>query len=276
MTVPERTLNDGTKLPSLGFGTYQLVGDDGVVAVRSAIECGYRLLDTAFIYDNERQVAEAVRQSDVARDEIVVATKLPGRFHGYEETLAGFEESRKNLGFDYVDTFLIHWPMPRVDKFLDSWRAMIRLRDDGLVRSIGVCNFTEELLTRIIDETGVVPAVNQIELHPHFPQPEMRAFHAAHGIQTQSWSPLAHEKGTVSDPVVVAIAEAHGVSPAQVVLRWHVQLESIPLPKSSTAARQRENLDVFGFELTDSEVSAISGLESGRLWGGDPNIIEEF
>ncbi len=276
MMIHNRPLNDGNELPAIGFGTYLLNGDEGTDAVLSAIACGYRLLDTALNYENEAQVGEAVRRSGVPREDIVLATKLPGRFHGYEETLAGFEESRANLGVDYLDVFLIHWPMPRVARFLDSWRAMITLRDDGLVRSIGVSNFTQEHLAFIIQETGVVPAVNQIELHPHFPQAAMREFHAEHGIQTQSWSPLAHQRELLANPAVAAVAKAHGVTPAQAVLRWHVQLGSIPLPKSSHASRQRENLDVFGFELSDAEVASIASLESGRLWGGDPDTNEEF
>lgn len=276
MTIPTHALNDGNSLPAIGFGTYQLTGREGADAVLTAIEAGYRLLDTALNYENEAEVGEAMRRSGLPREELLVTTKLPGRFHGFDETLAGFEESRANLELDYVDLFLIHWPLPRVGKYLDSWRAMIRLREEGLVRSIGVSNFTREHLTVIMGETGVVPAVNQIELHPHFPQAAMRAFHAEHGIRTQSWTPLARQRSVIEDPIVTAVAETHGVTPAQAVLRWHVQLGSIPLPKSAHADRQRENLDVFGFELTDAEVASISSLESGRLWGGDPDTNEEF
>lgn len=276
MTIPSVTLNDGKALPAIGFGTYTLTGEDGADAVLSAIHAGYRLIDTALNYENEGAVGEAVRRSGLPREHLRITTKLPGRFHGYEETLTGFEESRANLGVDYVDLFLIHWPLPRLGKYLDSWKAMIRLRDEGLVHSIGVSNFAQEHLLRLIDETGVVPAVNQIELHPHFPQGMMRAFHAEHGIQTQSWTPLAHQRAVLDDPVVTAIAEAHAVTPAQAVLRWHVQLGSIPLPRSAHAARQRENLDLFGFELTEAEVASIAALESGRLWGGDPETNEEF
>ena len=276
MTIPEKTLNDGNFLPAIGFGTFKLNGDDGGNSVLSAIDAGYRLLDTALNYENEAEVGEAVRRSGIPREEIAIATKLPGRFHGYEETLQGFEESRRNLGVDYVDLFLIHWPMPRIDRYLDAWRAMIRLKEQGLVRSIGVSNFTQRHLTRVIEETGVVPAVNQIELHPHFPQAAMREFHAVHGIQTQSWTPLARQRSVLDNPVVTGVANAHDVTPAQAVLRWHVQLDTIPLPKSARASRQAENLDVFGFELTDAEVRSISALESGRLWGGDPDTNEEF
>ena len=276
MTIPEKTLNDGNFLPAIGFGTFKLNGDDGTDSVLSAIDAGYRLLDTALNYENEAEVGEAVRRSGIPREEIAIATKLPGRFHGYEETLQGFEESRRNLGVDYVDLFLIHWPMPRIDRYLDAWRAMIRLKEQGLVRSIGVSNFTQRHLTRVIEETGVVPAVNQIELHPHFPQAAMREFHAVHGIQTQSWTPLARQRSVLDNPVVTGVANAHDVTPAQAVLRWHVQLGTIPLPKSARASRQAENLDVFDFELTDAEIASISSLESGRLWGGDPDTNEEF
>ncbi|MEO7349672.1 MAG: aldo/keto reductase [Terrimesophilobacter sp.] len=276
MVIPTRTLNDGHEIPAIGFGTYKLTGDDGVGSVLSALEAGYRLIDTALNYENEVQVGEAIRRSGIPRHEITVATKLPGRFHGEHETRTGFEESLSNLGVDFVDLFLIHWPLPRVDKFVDSWRAMIMLRDAGFIRSIGVSNFTQSHLSRIIEETGVVPAVNQIELHPHFGQAAMRAFHAEHGIQTQSWSPLAQSRSLIDNAVVTAVADAHGVTPSQAVLAWHVQLGSVPIPKSATLARQRENLDIFGFELTDAEVDSLSSLDSGRLWGGDPETNEEF
>ncbi|TFB80720.1 aldo/keto reductase [Terrimesophilobacter mesophilus] len=274
--IPTRTLNDGRELPAIGFGTYKLNGDEGVDAMVGAIGAGYRLLDTALNYENEAELGEAVRRSGIPREDILITSKLPGRFHGFEETRAGFHESLRNLGVDYLDLFLIHWPLPRIGKYVESWRAMIGLRDEGLIRSIGVSNFTREHLDVIIGETGVVPTVNQIELHPHFPQGEMRAFHAEKGIQTESWTPLARQRSVLTDPIVTAVAGAHGVTPAQAVLRWHVELGSIPLPKASTGARQHENLGVFGFELTDAEVESISSLESGRLWGGDPETNEEF
>lgn len=276
MTIPTRTLNDGHQIPAIGFGTYKLTGDAGMNSVVTAIEGGYRLIDTALNYENEAVVGEAIRRSGVPREEITLATKLPGRFHGEVETRAGFMESLSNLGVDYVDLFLIHWPLPRIGKYLDSWRTMIELQKEGLIRSIGVSNFTQEHLGLLMKETGIVPAVNQIELHPHFPQAAMRVFHAEHGIQTQSWSPLAQLRSLLEDPIVVAAAHAHDVTPSQAVLRWHVQLGSIPIPKSANTSRQRENLDVFGFELTDAEVDSISSLESGRLWGGDPETNEEF
>lgn len=274
--IPMKTLNDGHQLPALGFGTYKLNGEDGINSIVSALESGYRLLDTALNYENEREVGEAIRRSGIPRDEIFVTTKLPGRHHGFDEALQSFEESRANLGLDYVDLYLIHWPLPRIDKYVDTFRAMLKLREDGLVRSVGVSNFTEDYLNRVISETGVTPAVNQIELHPRFPQGHLREFHARHDIVTESWSPLARGNDVREEPVVAAIAAEHGVTPTQVVLRWHVQLGAVPIPKSSSPERQRENFDVFGFELSHAEIASISSLESGRLWDGDPETNEEF
>lgn len=274
--VPSIGLNDGRTIPSLGLGTYSMDGDEGAAQVATAIEAGYRLLDTALNYGNEGAVGEAVRRVDVPRDELVVTSKLPGRHHGYDETLASFEESRRNLGLDRIDLYLIHWPLPRVDKFVDSWRAFVKLQEDGLVGSIGVSNFTEEHLQRVADATGVVPAVNQVELHPYFPQAALRAVHERMGVVTESWSPLAKQSELLTEQVVVDIARAHNRTPTQVVLRWHVELGAVPVPKSADAGRQRENLGVFDFELTPDEVAALSGLERGRLWDGDPETHEEF
>jgi 2,5-diketo-D-gluconate reductase A len=274
--IPTYPMNDGRTIPAIGFGTYNLRGEDGIASIVSALQAGYRLLDTALNYNNEVEVGEAIRRSGINRDEIMVTTKLPGRHHGFDETLASFEESRGHLGMDYVDLYLIHWPLPRIGKYVDTWRAMIQLREQGLVRSIGVSNFTPEYLSRLIDETGVAPAVNQIELHPRFPQQAMRQANLSHGIVTESWSPLARQHPVDTEPVIVGIAAEHEVTPAQVVLRWHVQLGAVPVPKSASPRRQAENLDVFGFRLTDAEITAISSLESGRLWGGDPETNEEF
>jgi 2,5-diketo-D-gluconate reductase A len=274
--IPTYPMNDGRTIPAIGFGTYNLRGEDGIASIVSALQAGYRLLDTALNYNNEVEVGEAIRRSGINRDEIMVTTKLPGRHHGFDETLASLEESRGHLGLDYVDLYLIHWPLPRIGKYVDTWRAMIQLREQGLVRSIGVSNFTPEYLSRLIDETGVAPAVNQIELHPRFPQQAMRQTNLSHGIVTESWSPLARQHPVDTEPVIVAIAAEHEVTPAQVVLRWHVQLGAVPVPKSASPRRQAENLDVFGFRLTDAEITAISSLESGRLWGGDPETNEEF
>jgi diketogulonate reductase-like aldo/keto reductase len=276
LSTPAHTLNDGTTIPALGLGTWPLDDDGAERAVLSALETGYRLVDTATNYRNETGVGRAVARGGVPREEIVVTTKLPGRHHGYEETLASFEESRRRLGLEYVDLYLIHWPLPRRDKYVDSWRAMIKLREDGLVRSIGVSNFTPGHIDRLEKETGVLPSVNQIELHPLFPQDELRAFHTAKGIVTESWSPLGRGSELLSDPAVVAVADAHGVAPGQVVLRWHTQLGALPIPKSASPGRQRENLDVFGFELTDEEMRAVSADRAHRRLGGDPERHEEF
>lgn len=275
VTIPTVSLNDGTAFPELGFGTYTLRGDDGVAAIEGAIGAGYRLLDSAVNYQNEVEVGEAVRRSGI-RDELIVTTKVPGREHGYEETVRSAHGSLERLGLDRIDLYLIHWPNPSVDRYVETFRAMIDLRRDGKVGSIGVSNFTAAMLTRLIDETGVTPAVNQVEMHPYFPQDALRAFHAAHGIRTESWSPLARRSELLSEQVVADVAAAHGVSPTQAVLRWHTQLGSTPIPKSATPARQVENADVFDFTLTDAEIRAISGLERGRLWDGDPETHEEM
>ena len=278
MAIPTHTLNDGSVLPAIGFGTYPLKDDEAVSGIVSAIEAGYRLLDTAVNYGNEREVGEAVRACGLPREELLVASKIPGRDHGYDDAIASVHGSLERLGLDYLDLHLVHWPNPSVGKYAEAWRALVDLREQGLVRSIGVSNFTAAHLDRIIAETGVTPAVNQIELHPYFPQVEMRAVNADRGIQTESWSPLGKRQAPFTEPAVADAAEAHGVTPGQVILRWQVQLGSIPIPKSATPERQRANLDVFGFELTDAEMSAITALgrPDGRLFGGDPDTHEEM
>ncbi|MFF5662012.1 aldo/keto reductase [Streptomyces griseofuscus] len=273
--IPVHTLNDGTTIPALGLGTWPLDDSAAERAVREALGLGYRLVDTAVNYRNETGVGRALANVGVPREELVVTTKLPGRHHGYQETLASFEESRRRLGVEYVDLYLIHWPNPRVGKYVDSWKAMIKLREDGLIRSIGVSNFTPEHIMRLEKETGVLPSVNQIELHPLFPQEELRAFHADQGILTESWSPLGRGSHLLGDPHVGRIADEHGVSPGQVLLRWHVQLGALPIPKSADPERQRANLDVFGFELDSDQMAAIARHAPTRL-GGDPETHEEF
>lgn len=277
MTTPEYTLNDGTLLPAVGFGTYPLRGSDGQASIESAIAAGYRLIDSAVNYRNEVEVGRAIAASGVARDEFIVTTKVPGRDHGRAETRASLLGSLSALGLDYLDLYLIHWPNPSVDKYVETWATMVELRSEGLVRSIGVSNFTEQFLERLSDETGVVPSVNQIELHPFFPQAALREYHEAHGIRTEAWSPLARVKTLFeADPIRVA-AGAHGVTPAQVVLRWHVQLGSVAVPKAAAPERQRSNLDIFGFELSDREMSEITALgrPDGRIFGADPDTHEE-
>lgn len=275
ISIPLHTLNDGTTIPAIGLGTWPMDDTQAEQAVVDALGLGYRLVDTATNYRNETGVGRGIARSGVPREEVVVTTKLPGRHHGYEETLASFEESRDRLGLDYVDLYLVHWPLPRVDKYVDSWKAMVKLREDGLVRSVGVSNFTAEHIERLGKETGVLPSVNQIELHPYFPQAELRAFHADKGILTESWSPLGRGTDLLDDPMVGAVAEAHGVTPGQVVLRWHVQLGAVPIPKSGDPGRQRANLDVFGFELTAAQMTAVADRAHRRV-GGDPEVHEEF
>ncbi|MGA5705194.1 aldo/keto reductase [Streptomyces cellulosae] len=274
-SIPQHTLNDGTTIPAIGLGTWPMDDAEAERAVTTALHAGYRLIDTAANYRNETGVGRAVAGAGVPREEIVVTTKLPGRHHGYEETLASFEESRARLGLDHVDLYLIHWPLPRVDKYVDSWKAMIKLREDGLVRSIGVSNFTPAHVERLEKETGVLPLVNQVELHPFFPQEELRAHHADKGVLVESWSPLGRGSQLLDDLAVAAVAEAHGVTPAQAVLRWHVQLGAVPVPKSSDPERQRANLDVFGFELDDAQMRTLSDRAHRRI-GGDPEVHEEF
>jgi 2,5-diketo-D-gluconate reductase A len=271
-SAPAHLLADGNTLPALGLGTYPLKGADAVKAVTAGLDAGYRLIDSAVNYGNEDAVGEAVRTAGIPRDDIVVTTKLPGRAQGYEGTLASFQESLDRLGLDRIDLYLIHWPNPGDDRYVDSWRAMVHLHEQGLARSIGVSNFTEEYLTRLQSETGVLPAVNQIELHPYFPQLALREFHELHNIRTESWSPLGKGSDVLASPVIVEAARAHGVTEAQVVLRWHVQLGSVPLPKSADPVRQAQNLDIFGFELSPDEVEAITllGRPDGRLFGADP------
>jgi diketogulonate reductase-like aldo/keto reductase len=276
--IPTYTLNDGTTLPAIGFGTYPLKGEDGTAAIVSALEAGYRLLDTAVNYENETEVGEALRRSGLPRDQVQVASKIPGRHHGYDDAIASVHGSLERLGLDYLDLQLIHWPNPRHGKYVDAWRALVDLREKGLVRAIGVSNFTEEHLARIIEATGVTPAVNQIELHPRFPQQDMLAVHERLGIRTEAWSPMGKRRAPLGEDAVTAAAQAHGVTPGQVILRWHVQRGSLPIPKSADPERQRQNLDVFGFELSADQVSAITALgePDGRLFGGDPDTHEEM
>ena len=274
--IPTVILNDGAWFPELGLGTYNLRGEEGIEAIVAAIEGGYRLIDTAVNYENEREVGEAVRRSGVDREKLLVTSKIPGRHHGRQQAIDSIKGSLDVMGLDRIDLHLIHWPNPSVGRYVDTWRGMIEARDQGLVRSIGVSNFTEEHLTELIEETGVAPAVNQVEMHPYFPQQALRTFHKTHGIRTESWSPLARRSELLTEQIIHELATIHDVTPTQVVLRWHTQLGSTPIPKSAEPDRQRENADVFGFTLTDDEVAAVSALERGRLWDGDPLTHEEM
>jgi 2,5-diketo-D-gluconate reductase A len=275
-SVPAVTLADGRAMPRLGLGTWPLDDAGAREAVARGLDLGYRLIDTAASYGNEGGVGEAIAASSVPREEIFVTTKLRGRYHGYEETLTGFEESRKRLGLDYVDLYLIHWPLPRLDRYVETWRAFVELRERGLVKSIGVSNFTPSQIERIEADTGVRPVVNQIELSPLFSQKEMRAWHAARDIVTESWSPLAIGSELWRRPELAEIAEAHGRTIGQVILHWHVRLGAVPIPKSSNPERMAQNIDVFGFEFGDEEMSVIGSFDTGRRQSGDPDVYEEF
>lgn len=279
MTAPAtHILNDGSMLPAVGFGTYPLKDEDGIRAIVSAIDAGYRLLDTAVNYENETEVGEAIRRSGVDRDELVVQTKIPGRDHEYAKAIASVEASLERLGLERLDVGLIHWPNPSRGLYLEAYRALVECQRRGLVGSVGVSNFTEQHLVDVIDATGVLPVVNQIELHPLFPQVGMRRVHERLGVRTEAWSPLGQRNAPFDADPVADAAAAHGVTPAQVVLRWQLQLGVVPLPKSADPDRQRANLDLFGFALTQAELDAVSGLarHDGRLFDGDPETHEEM
>lgn len=272
--APLVEMNDGRSIPVIGFGVWQVPDDVVVDATLKALEVGYRHIDTAYLYLNERGVGEALRRSGLDRDDIFVTTKVWNTDHGYDETLRAFDKSTGLLGIDEVDLYLIHWPTPARDIYLDSWRALIRLREEGRARSIGVSNFHEAHLRKIIDETGVIPAINQIELHPWLPQAHMRDIDARLGIKTEAWSPLGSGR-LIDDPVIAEVAAKHGKSPAQVMVRWSIQLGNIVLPKSVTPERIEQNIDVFDFVLDDADMAAIATLESGRRTGPNPDEFNE-
>lgn len=277
-TMKNYRLNDGNEIPQIGFGTAALRGEPGLEAISSAIRVGYRHLDTAVNYDNEGVVGRAIRESGIPRDHFFITSKIPGRYHESQPARNITFESMQRLGVDYIDLMLIHWPNPKRDQYLQAWESLIQMQKDGWVKSIGVSNFTKEHLNRLIQETGVTPAVNQIELHPYFPQVQAHAEHKNRGILIESWSPLARVNRAHEDPAIISIAEEIGRTPAQVVLRWNLQQGALPLPKSSTESRQRENLNIFDFELSEQQLSAINALAQtdGRWFGGDPDEHEEL
>lgn len=276
--VPILTLNDGLTIPVVGFGTYKLNGAEGVSTMVSAIDRGYRLLDSAFNYENEGAVGQAVKRCSVPRDQLRVVSKLPGRHQHFDETITTIEESLYRAGLDYYDLYLIHWPNPKQGLYVEAWKAMIEARKRGLVRSIGVCNFLPEHLDRLVEETSVAPSLNQIELHPYFPQAKQREADKARGVLTQAWSPLGRASALLKDETIQAIATRLGRSIPQVILRWHVQLGVVPVPKATSPDRQLENLSLFDFELSDGDMQVIASLArpDGRLAGQDPATYEEF
>lgn len=268
--VKSLTLHDGNTVPQLGFGVWQVGNDVVHEVVKTAFDTGYRLIDTAAIYGNEEGVGRAIRECGIDRNQLFITTKLWNDRHGYDETMAAFDQSMQKMGLDYVDLYLIHWPAPKIGLYVKSWKAMIQLRDEGRIKSIGVSNFNIDHLQRLLDETGVIPVVNQIELNPRFQQPELREYHAEHSIVTQAWSPLGH--GLLWDnPLLRGIAAKHQRSVAQIVLRWHLELNNAVITKSVTPERIAENFRVFDFMLDDEDMAAIGSLHDEQArFGPDP------
>ncbi|MEU2895938.1 MULTISPECIES: aldo/keto reductase [Streptomyces] len=268
--VPPIILNNGVEMPQLGFGVWQVPDTEAETAVATALEAGYRSIDTAAAYGNEEGTGRAIANSGVPREDLFVTTKLWNSDHGYDSTLRAFDTSLSKLGLDHVDLYLIHWPVPARGRYVDTYKAFEKLLADGRVRAIGVSNFLPEHLEQLAAETSVVPAVNQIELHPHLQQHAAREYHAERGIATEAWSPLGSGKGILEVPAIVAIARKHGRTAAQVVLRWHIQLGNVVIPKSVTPSRIEENFDVFGFTLDAEDLAAISALNEDRRLGPHP------
>ncbi|WP_140723943.1 aldo/keto reductase [Pseudomonas sp. Hp2] len=273
-TIPSVPLNDGRSIPQLGLGVWQTPAEETARVVGTAFELGYRHVDTAAIYRNEEGVGQAVAASGLPRGELFITTKLWNADQGYDRALKALDASLRKLALDYVDLYLIHWPCPADGKFVDTWKALVRAREDGKARSIGVSNFRPQDIDRIVEATGVVPAVNQIELHPLFQQKELRAYDAAHGIATESWSPLAQGGELLGDARLREIAGKHGKTPAQVILRWHVQLGLVVFPKSVTPSRIAENAAIFDFALDGSDLARIAELDVGRRLGPDPATLQ--
>jgi 2,5-diketo-D-gluconate reductase A len=268
--TPNVTLNNGVQIPQLGFGVFKIKPSDTAAAVQAALGVGYRHIDTAQMYGNEKQVRIGIEQSGVDPAEVFVTSKINNNNHGYDRALAAFDQSLADLGMERIDLMLIHWPLPKAGDFVQTWKALEKVYSEGRARAIGVSNFKEHHLQRLFEESPVVPAVNQVELHPYLTQPVLRSFDSEHGIATEAWSPLAKGKG-VSDPAIGRVAEKHGRTPAQVIVRWHIQLGNIVIPKSVSVERMRENSDVFDFELSDDDMALISGLNRDERTGPDPD-----
>ncbi len=275
--IPSVTLNNGIKMPQLGLGVFRMPQEETAQNVRTALAAGYRLIDTAAAYQNEEGVGEGIRTGDIPREELFITTKLWNPQQGYDTTLKAFEMSMEKLGLEYLDLYLIHWPRPMHGKATETWKAFEKLYKDGRIKAIGVSNFTPEHLDKLLSETEVVPAVNQVELHPLFTQNELRKYALEHGIQIESWYPLGgqhNKEDLLGLPLLAEIAQKYGKTPAQVVLRWHTQLGLVVIPKSSNAERIKQNADIFDFELSQDEVNAVSALDTGKRLGGDPNTLE--
>ncbi len=269
-SIPSLPMNDGRSIPQIGFGVWQVPDEVVTEATLEAFRCGYRHVDTAALYYNERGVGEAIARSGIDRDDLFITTKVWNTDHGYDATMRAMDKSLGLLGLDHVDLYLIHWPSPATGDFIETWRAILALQEQGRTRSVGVSNFHVPHLRRIIDEFGVLPVLDQVELHPWLPQSEIRDFNAAHGILTEAWSPLA-SGGLIAEPILAAIGAKHGKTTAQVMIRWHLQLGNVVLPKSVTPARIEENIDVFDFELDAADLAVIAGLESGHRTGPNPD-----
>ncbi|WP_070328011.1 aldo/keto reductase [Exiguobacterium aurantiacum] len=278
MNIPTIKLHDGYEIPAIGLGTVFLRGEAGVDAITSAIRNGYRLIDSAIRYDNEGALGEAVRQSGIPREQLFLTSKLRGQYFDYDEALNMIQESLYRANLDYWDLFLLHWPNPKQDKYVEAWRALIQAKKNGWIRSIGVSNFMPEHLDRLIEETGETPVINQIELHPYFSQVEQRQADKERDIVTEAWSPLSRARTVIHDETITELANQKGKTVSQVILRWHIQLGVIPLPRSSSELHQQENLDVFNFELTEDEMETINALTKpdGRIDNQDPREYEEF
>ncbi|WP_214754445.1 aldo/keto reductase [Exiguobacterium sp. s16] len=278
MNIPTIKLHDGYEIPAIGLGTVYLRGEPGVDAITSAIRNGYRLIDSAIRYDNEGTVGEAIRQSGIPREQLFLTSKLRAQYFDYDDALEMIRESLYRANLDYWDLFLLHWPNPKQDKYVEAWRALIQAKENGWIRSIGVSNFMPDHLDRLIEETGETPVINQIELHPYFSQVEQRQADKERGIITEAWSPLSRARTVTHDETIAELARQKGKTVSQVILRWHVQLGVIPLPRSSSELHQKENLDVFNFELTEDEMETLNALTKpdGRIDNQDPREYEEY
>jgi len=276
--IPEINLNDGLRIPALGFGTYKLWGNEGAGAIASAIDHGYRLIDSAYNYENEGTVGAGLKRTSVPREELRITSKLPGRYHTYDKAVKAIQESLYRADMDYYDLYLIHWPNPIQNQYVEAWQALIDAKKWGLIRSIGVCNFLPEHMERLEKETGVLPSINQVELHPFFNQEEQRKWHEEHGVATESWSPLARTNKVFSNDTIKELADKYNKTASQIILRWHYQHGAVAIPKSASPKRQLENISVFDFALNEDDMTTLDKLTrpDGRMNDQDPAVYEEF